>query len=51
MDTYENNIGFFAMSKNSQPLIAQMQERIAEVKEELKDLENQIHSLEEAENK
>lgn len=34
-----------------QPLIAQMQERIAEVKEELKDLENQIHSLEEAENK
>ena len=51
LDTYENNIGFFAMSKNSQPLIAQMQERIAEVKEELKDLENQIHSLEEAENK
>lgn len=51
LDTYENNIGFFAMSKNSQPLIAQMQERIAEVKEELKDLESQIHSLEEAENK
>ena len=51
LDTYENNIGFFAMSKNSQPLIAQLQERIAEVKEELKDLENQIHFLEEAENK
>lgn len=42
LDTYENNIGFFAMSKNSQPLIAQMQERIAEVKEELKDLETRF---------
>ncbi len=47
LDNYENNIGFFAMSKNSQPLIAQMQSRIEEVKNELKKLEDQIHSLEE----
>ena len=47
--TYENNIGFFAMSKNSQPLIQQMQERIEAAKAELKDLENQIHTLEETE--
>lgn len=51
LDTYENNIGFFAMSKNSQPLIDQMQARIEDVKKELKDLESQIHSLEETENK
>ena len=49
IDTYENNIGFFAMSKNSQPLIQQMQERIEAAKAELKELENQIHTLEETE--
>ena len=37
------------MSKNSQPLIQQMQERIEAAKAELKDLENQIHTLEETE--
>ncbi len=46
IDTYENNIGFFAASKNSESLIRQMQERIAQAKQELKDLENQIRSLE-----
>lgn len=51
LDTYENNIGFFSMSKNSQPLIAQMQSRIEEVKNDLKKLEEQIHSLEETETK
>ena len=51
LDTYENNIGFFAMSKNSQPLIEQMQGRIEEVKKELKELEAQIHTLEENDNK
>ena len=51
IDTYENNIGFFAMSKNSQPLIQQMQERIDESKAALKELENQIRALEEAEDK
>jgi len=45
--TYENNIGFFAMSKNSEPLIKQMQERIAQAKEELKELEKQIRALNE----
>ena len=33
--TYENNIGFFSMSKNSEPLIKQMNERISEAKKEL----------------
>lgn len=44
--TYENNIGFFAASKNSAPLISQMQERIAKAKEELKALELQIRAME-----
>mgnify|MGYP003498602423 CR=1 FL=1 len=47
--TYENNIGFFAMSKNSEPLIKQMQERIAQAKVELNDLAAQIRALKEAE--
>ena len=46
--TYENNIGFFSMSKNSEPLIKQMQERIAAAKEELKALAAQIRTLEAA---
>ncbi len=45
---YENNIGFFAMSKNSEPLIRQMKERIAQAKEDLKALESQIRELENA---
>ncbi len=47
--TYENNIGFFSMSKNSEPLVKQMQERIAQAKEELKALAEQIQTLNEAE--
>ena len=47
--TYENNIGFFAMSKNSEPLIRQMQGRIEQSKKELKDLENKIRSIDEEE--
>ncbi len=47
--TYENNIGFFSMSKNSEPLVKQMQERIAQAKEELKALAGQIQALNEAE--
>ena len=50
IDTYENNIGFFAASKNSQPLIQQMQERIEEAKNELKALEAQIRQIEESQN-
>ena len=49
--TYENNIGFFAASKNSEPLIRQMQERIDKAKEELKELEMQIRALDSAEEK
>ena len=47
--TYENNIGFFSMSRNSQPLIDQMNERIAKAKEELKSLAEQIRVLDESE--
>ena len=47
--TYENNIGFFAMSKNSEPLIKQMQDKIEKSKEELKSIANQIKALEESE--
>ena len=46
--TYENNIGFFSMSKNSAPLVKQMEERIAQSKEELKALAEQIRVLNEA---
>ena len=46
--TYENNIGFFAMSKNSEPLIKQMNERIAQAKKELNDLKEQIRVLDSA---
>lgn len=40
--TYENNIGFFSASKNSEPLIKQMQDRIDAAKQELKELEAKI---------
>ena len=47
--TYENNIGFFSMSKNAEPLIRQMREKIAKSKEELKTLADQIKALNESE--
>ena len=47
--TYENNIGFLSMSKNAEPLIKQMQEKIEKSKEELKSLAAQIKALKEAE--
>jgi len=49
--TYENNIGFFSMSKNAEPLIRQMQERIEKSKEDLKALAEQIKALNESEDK
>ena len=49
--TYENNIGFFSMSKNSEPLIKQMKERIESSKVELKALAEQIKTLNETEDK
>ena len=48
IDTYENNIGFFAMSKNAEALIQQMQKRIEDAKGELKELEAKIRQVEEA---
>ena len=48
--TYENNIGFFAMSKNAEPLIKQMQERIDAAKSQLNSLAEQIKALKETEN-
>lgn len=42
--TYENNIGFFSNSSNSEPLILQMKSRIEEAKAELKAIEEQIRS-------
>ena len=47
--TYENNIGFFSMSKSSEPLVKQMQERIAQAKAELAKLAEQIRNITEAE--
>ncbi|MCQ2182735.1 MAG: DUF349 domain-containing protein [Bacteroidales bacterium] len=45
--TYENNIGFFSASKNSAPLLQQMQARIDQAKAELKELEAKIRQIEE----
>ncbi len=42
--TYENNIGFFSNSRNSEPLVLQMKERIEKAKEELRKIEQQIRS-------
>ena len=47
--TYENNIGFFSMSKTSAPLIKQMEERIAQAKAELATLAEQIRNISDAE--
>ena len=46
--TYENTIGFFAASKNSAPLIQQMQQKIDDAKAELRRLEEKIRLEEEA---
>ena len=45
IQTYENNIGFFGLSKGAEQLKAQMQERIDAAKAELKALEAQIREL------
>ena len=42
--TYENNIGFFSNSSNSEPLVLQMKSRIEEAKAQLKAIEDQIRS-------
>lgn len=43
--TFENNLGFFAMSKNAAPLIKQMEDRIAKAKEELSKIAEQIRHI------
>ena len=43
--TYENNIGFFASSKNADTLVKEFQKKIDAAKEELSGLEEQIHKL------
>ena len=49
IETYENNIGFFSASKNSEALIKQMEGKIAAAKEDLKALEEKIRKFEEGE--
>ena len=43
--TYENNLGFFAMSKNSEPLIKQFQTKIEDAKKELIEIKKAIKAL------
>ena len=45
IQTYENNIGFFGLSKGAEQLKAQMQQRIDAAKEDLKKLEAEIREL------
>ena len=49
IETFENNIGFFSASKNSESLIEQMKSKIEAAKEELHALEDKIRKTEEAE--
>lgn len=48
--TYENNIGFFSASKNSEALVNKFRERIESAKQELKEIEAQIRSEESEQN-
>lgn len=48
--TYENNIGFFSASKNSEALVSKFRERIESAKQELKDIEAQIRNEESEQN-
>ena len=45
IQTYENNIGFFGLSKGAEQLKAQMQQRIDAAKADLKELEAKIREL------
>ncbi len=49
IQTYENNIGFFGLSKGAEKLKAQMQERIDAAKAKLEELKAQIRAKEEEE--
>ena len=48
--TWENNMGFFAKSKNAESLLAELSSKIEVAKQELADLEQKIKSLDEKEN-
>ena len=50
IQTYENNIGFFGLSKGAEKLKAQMQERIDAAKVKLEELKAQIRAKEAEEN-
>lgn len=43
--TYENNMGFFANSKNAESLINEMKKKIEDAKNELLDIEGKINSI------
>lgn len=47
--TAENNIGFFAMSKGAESLLAQMNQNIQAAKDELAEIEKQIREIEKSE--
>ena len=49
IETFENNIGFFSASKNSEALIKQMEAKISKAKDELHKLEEKIRKEEEGE--
>lgn len=49
ISTYENNIGFFAMSKGAAALVQQMQDKIDKAKAELGKLEAEIRKFQEEE--
>ena len=51
IQTYENNIGFFGLSKGAEQLKAQMQERIDAAKAKLEDLKAQIRAKQAEESK
>ena len=51
IQTYENNIGFFGLSKGAEKLKAQMQERIDAAKVKLEDLKAQIRAKQAEESK
>ena len=46
IQTYENNIGFFGLSKGAEALKAQMQQRIDSAKAKLEELKAQIRAKE-----
>ena len=46
IQTYENNLGFFGLSKGAEQLKAQMQERIDAAKAQLEELKARIRAKE-----